>query len=127
MGTPAIYSSETTSMAILETLVHFNVDGLPLNRYLVRIDVPDAAWAAATVWPVAGLAVAWDALPCGRDSMNAGNEWLMAAAMPLLLVVPSVIVPHECNVLINPKHADAGTVSYKKLRKWIYDPRLLKA
>lgn len=41
-----------------------------------------------------------------------------------LLVVPSVIIPEESNVLINPHHPDSAAITARKLRKWLYDPRL---
>ena len=126
-GTPAVYASETSAMAVLETLVHFKADSLPLNRYLVRIEIPDAAWTSATVWTpstlIANNKVAWDALPSGRDSIDTGDDWLTGKsvdpALPnsLLLVVPSVIVPHECNVIINPRHVGAGAIIYTRLYK----------
>jgi RES domain-containing protein len=134
-GTPAIYASETTALAVLETLVHFKADGLPLNRYLVRVEIPDAAWANATAWNPTILSaknrVAWDALPAGRDSIEAGDDWLNGKPVdpslpnPLLLIVPSIIVPHECNVIINPRHAGAAAIIYTKRSRWIYDSRLL--
>ncbi len=34
-GTPVVYASEARALACLETLVHLNAGGLPLNRYLV--------------------------------------------------------------------------------------------
>jgi hypothetical protein len=44
-----------------------------------------------------------------------------------LLRVPSVIVPDEYNVLINPLHPDSGAIIAVKIRKWLYNPRLTKA
>ena len=46
---------------------------------------------------------------------------------PALLVVPSAIVPEECNVLINPLHADSAGISAGKVRRWLYDPRLVRS
>jgi len=40
------------------------------------------------------------------------------------LVVPSVVVPEEFNVLINPGHPGAVGVLGRKVRKWVYDGRL---
>ena len=31
----------------------------------------------------------------------------------------------EYNVLINPAHADAKGITAQKMRKWLYDPRIL--
>jgi hypothetical protein len=41
-----------------------------------------------------------------------------------LAEVPSVIVPEEQNVLLNPNHPDARRVRSLKVRKWTYDVRL---
>ena len=43
-----------------------------------------------------------------------------------LLRVPSVVVPDEYNLLINPLHPDGRAIVAVKVRKWLYDPRLVK-
>ncbi len=122
-GLPLIYTSATRALACLETIVHLNAGGLPLNRYLVAIDIPDPTWANARHETAATLAVGWDAEPAGKISIDMGTTWLKAATTALL-VVPSVIVPEECNVLINPAHPDSSSITATKIRKWTYDPRL---
>jgi RES domain-containing protein len=119
-GTPAVYASGSIALACLETLVHLGSSGLPLNRYLVRVEVDDAVWAARQT--LGALPVGWDAIPPGRVSVEVGQKWLAGAASALL-AVPSVIVPEEFNVLINPRHADAAKLRATKLRKWLYDGR----
>jgi RES domain-containing protein len=52
-----------------------------------------------------------------------GDAWLQEVETALL-VVPSVIVPEESNVLINPVHADASSITATKVRPWLYDQRL---
>ncbi len=71
------------------------------------------------------LPVGWDAEPAGRASVAFGTDWLRAGRSALL-VVPSVIVPEECNVVLNPRNADGGAITAVKVRKWVYDPRLAK-
>jgi hypothetical protein len=39
-------------------------------------------------------------------------------------VVPSVVVPEELNVLINPLHVAASSVRARKVRRWTCDARL---
>jgi RES domain-containing protein len=124
-GLPLIYTSATRALACLETIVHLNAGGLPLNRYLVAIDIPDPTWAKARHETAVTLAVGWDAEPAGKISIDLGTNWLQAATTAIL-VVPSVIVPEECNVLINPAHPDSGDITATKVRKWTYDPRLRK-
>jgi RES domain-containing protein len=119
VGMAVTYSSENIALAVHETVVHLRSGGLPLNRYLVRIDVPDDVWAARHVL---SPPVGWDALPAGMVSVQAGEAWLLARSSALL-VVPSVIVPEESNVLINPLHPDSARIAATVLRKWYYDPR----
>ncbi|CDG82191.1 RES family NAD+ phosphorylase [Janthinobacterium agaricidamnosum] len=66
--------------------------------------------------------VGWDANPAGMTSVQAGEAWLKGKASALL-VVPSVIVPEESNILINPLHPDAAAITATPLRKWHHDAR----
>ncbi|MGE0222117.1 MAG: RES family NAD+ phosphorylase [Acetobacteraceae bacterium] len=122
---PVVYASETRALACLETVVHLNAGGLPLNRYLVAVTIPDDVWAGAETQTAASLPVGWDAEPAGQVSIRFGTDWLRSARSALLLV-PSVIVPEESNVLINPRHAGAPRITAARVRKWVYDPRLAK-
>ena len=69
--------------------------------------------------------VGWDAEPAGRTSIELGTNWLRSVTSALL-VIPSVIVPEEFNVLINPQHSGSARITAAKVRKWLYDPRLAK-
>jgi RES domain-containing protein len=122
IGTPLVYAATTRSLACLETVVHLAKRPLPLNRFLVEITVPSAAWAAAATLDSASL-VGWDAEPAGKASLDWGTSWARGVTS-LLARVPSVIVPEEVNVLINPAHPQAPSVRTTKVRKWLYDTRL---
>lgn len=124
-GIPLIYASETRALACLETFVHLNAGGLPLNRYLVEIIIPDDIWAKARRETHARLPVGWDAAPAGLESIRFGSDWARAGSSALL-VVPSVIVEEEFNILINPAHGDSARITAAKRRRWLYDPRLMK-
>lgn len=119
-GTAMLYCSLTISLAILESVVAKRSGPLPYNRFLVRIDVPDHAWAARELLPPPA---GWDAIPPGQTSQKAGNSWVAAMRSPILLV-PSVVVPEESNVLINPAHPAATAITATTVRRWHYDPRL---
>ena len=119
-----LYTSTSIALACLETIVHMQGSKfLPLNRYLVRLDVPDDVWAAATGLDAAAH-VGWDALPEGKTSIDWGTNWAASMASALALV-PSVIIPEEFNALVNPRHPDAAKLRATKLRKMVYDPRAL--
>ena len=125
-GTPLVYASSTRALACLETVVHLGGGlALPLNRYLVCLEVPADVWAARTVLDAAAH-VGWDALPPGRVSIAWGTAWAQAGAS-CLAEVPSVIVPEESNLLINPRHPEARRVTAHKLRRWLYAPRAVRS
>jgi RES domain-containing protein len=98
-GTPVVYCATNIALATLETVHYLRNGGLPFNRYLVRIEVPDTVWDARQLLdPLPGGS---DAIPAGLSARTAGEAWI-ALGTSALLLVPSVIVPDEYNVLINP-------------------------
>ncbi|RFP10349.1 RES domain-containing protein [Duganella sp. BJB488] len=120
IGTPLIYSAANIALATIETVLHVRSGGLPFNHFLVRIDVPDTVWASRLVLdPLPG---GWDAVPSGMTSRATGDAWAASGSSALLLV-PSVCVPDEYNVLINPRHPDVASITATTIRRWIYDPR----
>ncbi len=121
-GTPMVYASATRALACLETVVHLGSgDPLPLNRYLVAVTIPVGLWDVRAVFDPA-THVGWDAEPAGKVSLDWGSSWV-AGRTTLVAEVPSVVVPEELNVLINPNHPMHRVVS-TKVRKWTYDARL---
>ena len=124
-GLAMIYASESRALACLETIVHLNAGGLPFNRYLVEIIIPDDVWGNAQFETAEGLRIGWDAEPAGQVSVRFGSAWVRSGRSAVL-VVPSVMVPEERNVLINPVHADSALITAAKRRKWLYDPRLAR-
>ncbi len=123
-GLAVVYAAGTASLAALETIVHFNAAGLPLNRFLVRIDVPDELWEARQRATATSLAVGWNAVPAGKVSLDFGDAWLKNPGGSLVLEVPSVVVPEESNYLLNARHPQMKRVQATKLRLWQYDGRL---
>lgn len=121
-GTAMLYTATSRALACLETLVHLNSASLPLNRYLVSIEIDDDLWNSALFETSATLPVGWDAEPASLTSIDFGTAWAKASTSSLMMV-PSVIVPEEANVLINPCHPDAASIRATKVRKWLYDPR----
>jgi RES domain-containing protein len=119
-GQPVVYAATTIVLAVLETAAHIDTGGLPLNRFLVRIDVPEPAWADRETLNVLRLPAAWCAIPAGKASVAIGAEWLRASRS-LALVVPSVIVPEESAVLINPAHPAATQLIATAIRAFEYD------
>src|SRR5512132_2877062 len=73
---PVVYCAPTIALAVLETAAHIDDAGLPLNRFLVQIDVPDDVWAQREQSDIAKLPATWNAIPAGRGSIQFGSGWL---------------------------------------------------
>jgi RES domain-containing protein len=82
--------------------------------------VPDDAWDAREQLSLETLPPAWNAIPAGAASVGLGSSWLRSRRSAVLLV-PSVIVPEEECVLINPQHSDAARLTARAVRKFEYD------
>ncbi len=119
-GDAVVYAAQSRAMAVLETAAHLDDSGLPLNRFLVRIDVPKATWAKRQHLDPATIDPGWRAIPAGRASARLGHDWYSAGKSALLLV-PSVIIEEESNVLMNPKHADAPGIAASIIRLFEYN------
>jgi len=125
MGQPVLYTAPSIAIAVLETAAHIDDGGLPLNRYLVEITVPDTTWAAREILDTRKLDITWSAIPAGRASVEAGSDWIRQGRTALL-VVPSVIVPEEPAVIINTSHPDAAGLKARIVRLFEYN-RLFRA
>ncbi|HEX9669675.1 MAG TPA: RES family NAD+ phosphorylase [Thermoanaerobaculia bacterium] len=101
-GTSLVYTAQSTSLAILEILVHLNRSAL-LPRYLLIA----AHFADFQVQRLdrGTLPSNWRAFPSPPELQRLGDEWAQGGAS-LVLDVPSVLVGHESNFLINPQHPD---------------------
>jgi RES domain-containing protein len=119
-GQAVVYAATTIALAVLETAAHVDNGGLPLNRFLVRIDVPEEVWGARQELPASQLPAGWAAIPAGQTSVEIGTRWL-GAMQSAILLVPSVIVPEEYAALINPAHPACPRLGATSVRQFDYD------
>lgn len=118
-GVPVVYTSEHLSLAALEILVHVDADLLPPDLTAFEIEIPDDLELGRLD---AGQ------LPRGWRTRvdrcrKLGDAWIAAARSPVL-AVPSAVVPHETNFLINPRHADSAGIHVLRSERFQLDPRL---
>jgi RES domain-containing protein len=106
VGNPVVYTAATTSLGLLELLVHSSMTRL-LPFYLVIPVVFDERRVERV--DRAQLPKDWRSHPLPRGTQEIGDQWL-ASGRSCILEVPSVIVPHESNFVLNPKHRDFATV-----------------
>ena len=120
-GIPVVYGSSSLSLAVLELLAHTDPGNLPADLVALRIQIPDGVpWAR---WLPEDLPGDWR-LETGKATLHGlGLEWVRAGATGVL-VVPSVLVPAETNILINPAHPDAARIQVQAREPFTLDPRL---
>ena len=124
IGKAVVYASRSVALAYLESRAHVGREA-PRNRFLIRISVPDRVWERALWAKEKELPRTWRSEPAGQASAQFGDKWLVSEKSALLCL-PSVIVPEDSNVLINPAHSDAKSISVKVHRQLLYDPRVLR-
>lgn len=121
-GTEIVYLAESPAAALLERLVHLEIDpdDLPSTYQLLAVEIPDHL--------VFDTIAANNLPPDWRSNDTAtqliGDRWLRAGRTPLLRV-PSAITPHTFNWLLNPKHPDASNAKIFDVISALFDPRLL--
>lgn len=121
-GHYVVYTSEHLSLAAFEKLVHLDDEEALRIAYLkMAIDVPDKRIGTL---PAEHLPRNWRSLVDNSQAQRIGDDWLRDPEAPLALKVPSVVIPEEYNVLINPKHKHWKELGFHDPSGFEYDPRL---
>jgi RES domain-containing protein len=101
-GVAVVYTSESLELAVLEALVHLDIDLLPTDYYQVGFELDDSLIAT----PPHDRPRNWDCAPPYDSKVQAiGDAWVRAASS-LALRVPASVLPSRANVLINPAHPE---------------------
>ncbi len=120
-GRPIVYLAETPAGALLEILVHLELDEAhrPATYQLLRIEASDHV-AVQRLDP-ASLSSNWRR---GEPETQArGDAWLRGGETALF-AVPSAIVPETSNWLLNPRHPEAAHLRITHTLAAPYDLRL---
>lgn len=121
VGVAMLYTSEYESLAALEVLAHISLDSAPEDLALVTIHIPDSV-KSQTIRPDR-LPDHWRLNPAPEELAEIGTQWIQSQDT-LLLKVPSVIIPTEWNILINPGHRDFDTIEIREISPFHFDDRL---
>jgi RES domain-containing protein len=116
-----VYLADHPASALLEVLVHLEVDAdeLPDTFQLLAVEAPDDV--PAETLDRARLPDDWTQDLAATRRL--GDGWLEATTSPLLQV-PSAIVPATFNWLLNPLHPAAVSVTIAAATRVRFDPRL---
>lgn len=98
-GTYMLYTSENSSLAYLENLVHFDAGIIPPKLFIMEISVADKHELIYTL-PDSAYPKQW--MKLGQlENKRYGDRWMMEAAC-LGIRVRSAVNPKEYNCLLNP-------------------------
>jgi RES domain-containing protein len=114
-GQAVVYSSEHLSLAVLEVIVHLELalEDFPADYAKIALEVPDALRIERV-----------QRLPkSAAQAVEIGANWY-DSGRAVGLLVPSVIVPEEHNLLLNPGHPDFERITARPARSFRFDPRL---
>jgi RES domain-containing protein len=118
-GNPIVYAAGSVALAALEYAVHTSVR--PTDSVLMEIEVPDLAWSTIEERIGGELPGNWSSIE--EQSRQLGTEWLLEKKT-LMLSVPSVVIPFERNLLLNPRHNQFKSVLVKRIAPFFFDPRI---
>jgi len=120
-GVPVAYCAASLSLSVLEMLVQVDPGELPDDLLALRLEWP--ADLPATRFRPEALPRNWRT-EAGRPALQAlGAAWIKGGETAVLLV-PSVVIPSETNILINPAHGDAASIRVTTREAFSLAPRL---
>lgn len=118
-----VYASGSLAGAMLECLVHFDLSLGPHDMVYMELVIP-ATVASECIYEK-DLPSNWASYPAPRELVDLGDAWVRSGRTAIL-TVPSVVVPMDSNVLLNPAHPDFQSITAGRPSPVRFDPRLLR-
>ncbi|MFP4092589.1 MAG: RES family NAD+ phosphorylase [Cyclobacteriaceae bacterium] len=121
-GRAVVYAAVNRALAALEFLTGVERHASLGPLLMVTVKLPDTA----TIQKLRAeeLPENWQTYPAGNTTKRIGDLWLEKAES-LCLQIPSVLIPEEHNMLINPLHQDFRHINIIESKPFVYDERLL--
>jgi RES domain-containing protein len=121
-GAAIVYLADSPTGALVENLVHSEIDPEDIPEFYKRLKVvvPDDL-AVHPLDPPGGVDWRLDE----KLTRSMGDAWL-ASRQTCLARIPSAIVTESWNYLLNPEHPDAARLQIVAVTQERYDPRLFR-
>lgn len=119
-GIPMVYAAQTRALAAMETLAHFAGAERRMAFVVFEIDVPDQLVESLAA---KDLPVGWRGREPSVATQNLGTAW-QRGGRSVALAVPSVLIPEEFCVLLNPQHPDTRKVIVSYPVAFEFDERI---
>ncbi len=120
-GNKVIYTAQSRALACLENVVHRSGEGLNELFNTLIIDIPSSERIEKIT--LKDLPKNWQQFNKEHLCRLIGDDWYYRQDS-LVLQVPSVIIPNECNYIINAQHKNFKKVKLKLIEPFIFDTRI---
>ena len=118
-----MFTSATLSLAALERFVHTDSDLEPTDLLAIPVEIGDDI--AIDAVEIETLPDDWRTFPAPPALAEIGARWFRASSAPVLSV-PSVVIPHERNFVLNPTHREFAQIVIGRSEPFSFDPRMWK-
>jgi RES domain-containing protein len=119
-GTPVVYCADHPATALLEKLVHVDIEDMPQGYTLITIEVPESASHRINA---SDLPDGW--MSDTQVTQAIGTN-ILSRVEHLLVWVPSALVPYAWNALLNPRHPEASGCLITDVISSLFDPRFIR-
>ncbi len=118
-GCAILYTSITRSLAALEYLIHLDPKTIPENLQIATIEIPEKYISKFNYEEFIKISGKKNATLIFKHE---GKNWIDSNDS-LALEVPSILIPEEKNILINPEHKSISQVVIRKVEPFKFDER----
>lgn len=119
-GSRIVYASSTLSLAALEVFVRLHGHEASMSFAAVQLSIPDDVVEDLSRTE---LPNGWRSSPAHDACKDLGSTWARTQRS-LALIVPSIIVPQETNILICVDHPLYKRVKVSSTEEFVFDERL---
>lgn len=120
-GHAMLYTSESRALCTAEVAVHTPLGNIPLNYFLISIDIPDTIDFLEL--KIIDLSSDWKSLPHSNSTQLIGDQFLEERKC-MVMKVPSVVVQGDYNYLLNPAHILFSKIKIVKTEPFEFYERL---
>lgn len=120
-GTPCFYASESSALCLLEFVVHYNKEVMPLDVVMAEIELPDDL--KITDLSPEELPKKWDSIQLNYATQRFGTEFFKQFNS-VGFKVPSVVAPFGFNYILNPLHEKFHQIKLISQKEFDLDGRI---
>jgi RES domain-containing protein len=122
-GVPMVYASTSLALAAIELFVHLEPGQAPDDLVSISALLPEGEPVRSL--QAADLPAAWWTDGAAAAIRQLGDAWI-AGRSSLALLVPSVPIRSELNVLVNPLHPRIAELRIDPPQPFVFDARMFE-